>query len=366
MRMNLAITGWSVLTSAGIGRAAFASVADSASGPHPPASVQGLYSDPLPNPCGHALVTLDVRKELGRKGTSSIDRRTVLALIACRDALSDARLEISPATCHRVGVALGTTWGSLQAMSDYTKDSLLEERPYLVEPARFPNTVMNCASGQAAIRFGLKGANATIAGGRIAFFSVLEYTNMMLRRNYADTILAGAVEEFTPHTAWARHLLGDQSSVPAGEAAAVFVVERDGDAPAGRGVVGRVRSAATAYVTGPKAAGALSEGLARCIRRALDQAEAQPADVAFAVTMEGEEEAGGCVERIALASLWPGPGLERAATRTRFGDCSSATGALQLGMALVRSTRTAGTRASVVLMTGWTDDGGVAAAVLEA
>lgn len=362
--MNLAITGWSVLTSAGIGRTAFASAVGS--GSNPAGSVQGLYPDPLPTPCGHALSALDVRKELGRKGTSSIDRRTALALIACRDALADAGVEIDPATRHRVGVALGTTWGSLQAMSDYTKDSLLEERPYLVEPARFPNTVMNCASGQAAIRFGLKGVNATIAGGRIAFFSVLEYASMTLRRSYADTILAGAVEEFTPHTAWAQHLLGGPSSVPAGEAAAVFVVQRDEDGRSGRDVIGRVRSVATAYVLGPQAAGALSAGLTRCIRRALDQAGAQPADVGFAVTMEGEEEAGGCVERAALAALWPESGLDRAATRAQFGDCGAATGALQLATALVRRNRPNGGLAAVVLMTGCTDDGGVAAAVLEA
>ena len=205
--MNLSIIGYGVLSSGGVGPAPISDAIVHRHGPpHPGVQVQGLYDDVLPAEYAHAFVEFDARASLGRKGTASLDRRTALALVACREALSDGQVSVSDDNRHRMGVVLGTTWGSLKSMSDYTKESLLEERPYLVEPSRFPNTVMNCAAGQLAIWNKLTGVNATIAGGNMALLSVLEYSANLFRCGYADTILAGTVEEFTPHNAWAHHL----------------------------------------------------------------------------------------------------------------------------------------------------------------
>src|SRR5207248_2320963 len=86
---------------------------------------------------------------------------TIESLGAGERELEDGGLEVDDRGRGRVGVVLGTTVGSLRSMSDYTRETLIEERPYLVSPALFPNTVMNCAAGQSAIRHGLAGINAT-------------------------------------------------------------------------------------------------------------------------------------------------------------------------------------------------------------
>ncbi len=377
--MSLAITGWSVLCSAGIGVDAFTGLLDAhGDGASRAPDVRGLYEDALPAATAHAFVDLNVRATLGRKNTTSLDRRTVLALIACRDALGDGGVRVDDETRHRIGVTLGTTWGSLKAMSDYTKESLLEDRPYLVEPARFPNTVMNCAAGQAAIWFGLKGVNATIAGGHLAFLNVIDYTANLLRCGYADTILAGAVEEFTPHNAWANDLTrgngtagasgsnGSNGSGLAGEAAAVFVIERADEArAAGRRIDADVLSVATGFAPGGAAGGRLRTSLAGCLRRALARAGVAPEAISVIVSSDASGDARESVEAGAVADVFGNAAPVRLAPRAIVGDCQAAMGAMQVASLLAWHRGRPARDGAVSLITGWTDDGGVGAAVVK-
>ncbi len=57
---------------------------------------------------------------------------------------------------------------------------------------------MNCAAGQSRIKFGLQGPNVTVAGGPMAMLNVLRYTRNLINWVYAEALLAGAVEEFSP------------------------------------------------------------------------------------------------------------------------------------------------------------------------
>lgn len=198
---GLSISGYGVVCAAGRAPADLLQTGDVR------VDVRGRYAEPLPHPTA-AVADVDVRAELGRKGTSFLDRATVLTLVACGDALRDAGLDLDAVDLARVGVVLGTTTGSLKSTMDYCCDTLTQERPYLVNPVLFPNTVMNCAAGQTAIWFGLRGLNATVAGGPVAFLHALRYATGALRRGYADMLLTGAVEEFTPHTAWDTALTG--------------------------------------------------------------------------------------------------------------------------------------------------------------
>jgi 3-oxoacyl-[acyl-carrier-protein] synthase II len=358
--MTLAITGWSIVSSAGIGvRTVVATSAQPAT-----ADARRLFAQPLPLPAAraHTLGELDARKILGRRGTASFDRRTVLALIACRDALADAAIPVDDHTRTRIGVALGTTWGSLQAMSDYTKDSLLDERPYLVEPSRFPNTVMNCASGQAAIWFGLKGVNATIAGGPLAFLHAVSYTATLLRAAYADTMLVGAVEELSPHLAWSDHLTNAHADVPVGEAAGIFVVERpDVAAAAGRRVMAEILSVAVAFAPGGMAGDRMRPALEGCVRRALCGADVTPRDVVAAATCAAIDDP---LEGATLDAVLGPNGSPRIGVRTYVGNCYAALGALQAGALVAGYQDGTIPEGRPSLLTGWNADGGVGAAVI--
>jgi 3-oxoacyl-[acyl-carrier-protein] synthase II len=357
----VAITGWSALTSAGIGpEAVAAALAQTNGGLHPGHEVAHLYEHRLPAQTGHALVDFDVRDHLDRKGTSFLDRCTSLVLVTCGHALTDSALEVDDETRDRIGVMLGTTSGSLRSMSDYTRETLIEERPYLVNPALFPNTVINCAAGQTAIRYGLRGVNSTLAAGQIAFPAVLRYAARTLRRRGADALVAGAVEEFTPHRAWVTHLTQAQDAgLPVGEGSAVFVVERAEEARrAGRHVDAEVLAAVTAFCPTNGQRDGLAKGFAACVRRALDQAGVEPGEVALVAA----GAAGGVEEAVLAEAL--GRDVETIRVKSVFGECDAASGALQAASVLALHRDDPARDGQVSLLTAWTREGGVGAVVL--
>lgn len=138
-------------------------------------------------------------KYLGIKGLRNLDRTTLLALVAAKLAVDDTKLQITKENAHHVGVVLGSTMGSVHSISSFDIESL-REGPRFVNPARFPNTVINSPASQISIRFGIKGLNATIGAGFISSFSALEYGLDMLRTNRVKVVLVGAVEELCSET----------------------------------------------------------------------------------------------------------------------------------------------------------------------
>lgn len=124
----------------------------------PERSPVGADADAYPPRPVRAVHGFDVKTHLGRKGTKYLDRLTSFGLVACKEVLEGA--EVSGG---RTGVVLATNTGSVSTHSSLLYDTLTLEKPYLVNPGQFPNTVMNSTSGQIAIRNGLRGLNATVA-----------------------------------------------------------------------------------------------------------------------------------------------------------------------------------------------------------
>ncbi|NUR59917.1 MAG: beta-ketoacyl synthase [Catenulispora sp.] len=365
MTATLAISGWGVLSAAGTGAQEFAGTLAGAA-PSRAADVTAMFEEPLPQDRAHALVGFDVRAHLGRKGTSFFDRSTALALVACGQALADTDLEVGEANTGRVGIALGTTTGSLKASSDYSRETLVNEKSYLVNPILFPNTVMNCASGQAAIWYKLKGVNATIAGGPLAALSALRYARNAISRGYADALLVGAVEEFSPHTAWLTEQLYPEAAgrVPTGEGAAVFVVEAaDADRAGRRQPDAEVLALEVGEFAPPGEMPDPASGLAAVIRRALAAADVNAAAVELIVTGESGVPELDAVERDAIAATVPG--APRLLPVKHFtGEARAASGALQIAAVLAHHRADPARDGAVSVVTACSPDGSVGAAVL--
>ncbi len=353
----LQVIGWGLASSAGAdGDALVGALAE----PPPPADVSGMYDTPLPSPRAHALVGFDVRAELGRKGTSFYDRRTALAVVTCGRALADARLQVTDANRHRIGVVLGTTAGSVRSSVDYAVDTFTQDPPYLVNPALFPNTVMNCAAGQSAIRFKLNGVNATLAGGRMAFLTVLRYSANTFRSRQADFLLAGAVEEFTPHNAWMSTVRRDDG-LPAGEGGAMFVLR-----PAGATVqLHRPDAEVLAVALGfcPRD-GDRAGAMAGCLRRALGAGGVPGRQVRVAAI-------GGADDEQAADAGWRAVHLAVGHTRWRrlevdgvAGDNPTAAGALELAAIVASHRRAPELDGQVSVLVAQNREGAVGAAVI--
>jgi hypothetical protein len=159
--------------------------------------------EPSGEPPMRRRADFNVREELGRKGTVFLNRAGGLFLAACQRLRTRIGDDLWPDS--RTAVVVGTSLGSLRSMSEYARDTLVEDRPYLVNPALFPTTVMNFVAGQTAIRFGFEGPNTTVAGGPLAFLQAVEVAS---RARDVDHVLVGCVEEATPHDGWMARLRG--------------------------------------------------------------------------------------------------------------------------------------------------------------
>ena len=354
----LAVTGWSAVSPVGTGAAGFTEVvrAGRAGG----ADVSGMFDAPLPSDRAHAIPDFRAADHLGRKGTRHLDRSTALALVATKLALESTDAAVDDDTGGRVGLVLGTTAGSIRTTSEFSRDTLVEERPYLVNPVMFPSATINCPAGRSAIWHGLRGVNATVAGGQMAGLNVLRYGANLIGSGHVDVLLAGAVEEFSPHMAWGHRALTDGYDVPLGEGAAVFVVE-DADRVRARGRTPEAEVLASAFGTGAPedTARTLEAGIVRALRLAgvdADEVWGVATGEHGVAGLDGAEDAG------VRAALGDGP--VRVRVKRLVGECNSASGPFQLAALLAHHRSDPGLDGRVAVLTSVSSDGAAGAAVV--
>ncbi|MGA1871447.1 MAG: beta-ketoacyl-[acyl-carrier-protein] synthase family protein [bacterium] len=136
---------------------------------------------------------------LGKKGLRYFDRSTLLLNVALHLALEDSRIEISAHNTYDTGIVVGTTMGSVRSISEFDKSGLTEG-PSCVNPAHFPNTVINAPASRAAIRYDIRGLNATISSGFCSALDAAIYAYDMINLNRVSTIFTSAVEELCHQT----------------------------------------------------------------------------------------------------------------------------------------------------------------------
>jgi len=174
------------------------------------------------------IADFDAVAYLGKKGLRDLDRSTRLVCSAARLALDDSGLIVSENSSRAVGVAIGTTFGSLHSIAQFDRSGLLEG-PRFVNPSHFPNTVINSPASQVSIRFAIRGFNTTLSTGFCAALDALSYAADFIRLGRADAVLAGGVEELCEETFRLFHDLGHLSGMNGNEPVSrPFDAGRDG------------------------------------------------------------------------------------------------------------------------------------------
>jgi len=210
MKKRIVITGIGVLASNGIGKDAFwKALREGKSGIKP---VTLFDTSNLKSKLAGEISNFDPKAILGPKGLRNLDRTTLLAMCASKMALEDAKLPypVPEEETDIYGVSLGSTMGSVWSISEFDKESL-REGPRAVNPALFPNTVINSPASHISIKFNIQGFNSTIATGFCSSLDVLYYAvNMMNLYDY-KVVLTGGVEELCEQTYKGFHKIGHLS-----------------------------------------------------------------------------------------------------------------------------------------------------------
>ncbi|CAM5244536.1 MULTISPECIES: beta-ketoacyl synthase N-terminal-like domain-containing protein [Streptomyces] len=358
------VSAWSAVSAFGVGREAFGAGVR-AKVPAVTALDPERWAAPTDRAC--LVPGGEPRELLGRKGTRSMDRVTALAVAAVGRLLDDGEGTRIPGLAEDTGLVLGTSNGSVGSIMSFTRDSLTQDRPHLVDPARFPNTVMNCAAGQSAIRHGLRGPNVTIAGGRASALLALNHAQRLQRCGHARTVVCGAAEEFSAERAWldwharGEHLPAESGEAPlTGEGCAVLLLEAGTEAGAGRAPLAEVAAVEIALPADEKDAGPV---LADCVRRALRRADLTPADL-WALAPADATGPYGDRERTALAEVLGGHDPLRLSCTGLLGDTGAASAAFQIAALLASAEDDPAAAGRAALVTTADPDGVVGCAVL--
>ncbi|WP_051377165.1 beta-ketoacyl synthase N-terminal-like domain-containing protein [Paraburkholderia dilworthii] len=339
-RLGIQIASWEALSPVGTGSSAFRATGDATAAP------QGLSPElaalDFPTDIQYRPTYFDAPAILGTKGIRTLDRTTALTL-STATLLHQRMGRPDGVPLDRTGFVVGTSTGSIRSTSDFTRESLIQPRPFLVNPALFPNTVMNCAAGQCGIRFKAQSVNATISGGRLSGLLAFKYASQMLRRGYVDMLITGSVEELCPQSAWAHRQLiahGCRRDVPLGEGCSMFAL-------AGPTVTQTLASTVSGSVSDilalqygryfdPLAARATAvEGIQACIGDALAQAGIEAREIDRSVLCASSDVGNGELEMLAATHVF---GSQLAADSgnlvEQFGDTYSATFSLAVGWLL--------------------------------
>jgi len=350
-RGDLVISAWSATSPFGLGADALAA---GLRGGRSTASEVDVQTWGGPYHRAGLVPDFDVPRLLGSRGTRGMDRSTALAVVTMGMLLRDSGIAETGGRPGSgpgrpdIGVVLGTGCGSAKSIMDFTRSTFTGERPFHVDPALFPNTVMNRAAGQSAIWYGLKGPNTTIAGGALTALLALNYARRMYRAGRCATLLCGAVEEYSAQRGWLEHRGGRGSGEVdglLGEGCAMFVLEPEGVAvEQGRRPLATLLGLRFRAVP---AGGAPSDELARCIEDVLDQAGAAPSDVRV---VAGCDTGGPLAdhEAKALAQVLGAVGPAYRSSRSLIGDTGAAAGAFQLASAIAAIEPASGERLALV------------------
>lgn len=282
---------------------------------------------------------------LGNKGIRVLDRTARLLCVAAQMALASSGIEGSESSAAdpEMGLVCGTMFGSIHSITSFDWSGL-EDGPNLVNPMDFPNTVINSAAGQTAIKFKLGGINTTICCGPASGLYALNYAADFLRLGRARALLAGGVEELSEEaflgfqkngilsaTGAARPWAAARDGAVLGEGATLLVLET-ADAARARGAQPWAEIAGFGCAQDAHSTSAFdisADGATAAIRMALDSAGVSAGQVACFVAAASGSRPGDAMEARALLNIF-GPRFAEVpvcAPKAALGESLGAAGA---------------------------------------
>lgn len=239
-------------------------------------------------------------EHMDKKSARRMELFCQFAAVAAGEAMQDAGLDMEKEDAWRVGCAIGSGIGSLQAM-EREHGRLTEKGPSRVGPLFVPLMISNMAAGNVSIMYGLKGKSINVVTACATGTNSIGEAFRTIQYGDADVMLAGGTEGavtpmgiagFTALTALSDSQDPQRCSIPfdkersgfvMGEGAGVVVLEelehaRKRGAHIYAEVLGYGCSSDAYHITSPAEDGA---GAARAMQNALDDGHVAPEQLTY-------------------------------------------------------------------------------------
>ncbi len=285
----------------------------------------------------------DPRLHFDDKRLSVLDRFAQFAVVAARAAVRDAQLHFDAELALRTATIIGSGVGG-QTTTDDCFRRLYADKVEKVHPMAIPRQMLNAATSQISIEFGLKGPAYAVATACASGTHAIGQAFHMIRAGTVPVAVAGgseacltvgtikaweALRVLSPDTC--RPFARDRSGLVLGEGAAVVVLEawehaQSRGAPIYAEMVGFGMSADAADITAPSL-----DGAARAIAAALADARAKPESVDYVNahgtgTLLNDRTESAALHRVFGVSV---RGLAVSSTKAVLGHGLGAAGALE-------------------------------------
>lgn len=239
-------------------------------------------------------------KYMDLKAAKRMETFCQFAVAASKQAIDDARLDMEKEDLTRIGVSVGSSIGSLQAI-EREHQKLLEKGSKKISPLLVPTMLSNMAAGNVALAFGLKGKCTNIVTACATGTHCIGDACRYIQCNEVDVMVAGGTEAvispigiagFSALTTMTTETNPERASIPfdkersgfvMGEGAGVVVLESYEHA-VNRGakilgeIVGYGATCDAYHITSPSEDG---EGATRAMLYAIKEAGIRPEDVDY-------------------------------------------------------------------------------------
>lgn len=321
-RRRVVITGVGAITSLGIEkRQIWTSLCEGKSGIKPFASFDSSAHDVH---FGGEASDFDPARWFDVKEARRLDRFAQFAVAAAVLAVEDAQLKTDYCDLTRVGVLIGSGMGGLQEL-ETQHSNLVNKGPSRISPLMVPKLMVNAASAQVAIRFGLKGPNYALVSACTTGGNAIGEATRIIQRGEADAMVVGSSEAVitplgvggfsamkalstrndAPQKA-SRPFDKDRDGFVVSEGAGVLVIE-DMEMAKKRGayiyaeILGYGLNADAYHIAAPEASG---DGAIRCMKSALKDAKCNPEDIQYINAHATSTPIGDTIETVAIKNVF--------------------------------------------------------------
>ena len=339
---RVAITGLGCVSAMGLGRQAFWDGIRAGRPAIRPLSI--LRCENLGIRVGAQVPGYDPSCHFDAKRLSLLDRFSQFALLAAREALDDAGLELTDGLGRQTAVILGTGTGGKTTDDDAFRELYGKGNPR-VQPSVIPRLMVSAATSQLTIEFGITGPAFTVSSACSSANHAIAQAFWFVRQGVAPVAIAGGTEAcftFGTMKAWealrvmapdtCRPFSRDRRGMVLGEGAGIVILEsleaaRERGAEVYAELAGAGMSADAGHLIQPSEAGG-----AQAMEMALGDAKLSPREVQYINAHGTGTQANDVTETRAIRRVF-GAHADRLAvssTKSMHGHALGASGALEL------------------------------------
>ena len=340
--MRVAITGLGCVSAMGLGRRAFWDSIRAGRPAISPLSI--LPHENLGIRVGAQVTGYDPSCHFEAKRLSLMDRFSQFAVLAAREAVDDAGLELTDGLGRQTAVILGTGTGGKTTDDDAFRELYGKGNPR-VQPSVIPRLMVSAAASHLTIEFGTTGPAFTVSSACSSANHAIAQAFWLVRQGMTPVAIAGGTEAcftFGTMKAWealrvmapdtCRPFSRDRRGMVLGEGAGVVILEpleaaRERGAEVYAELAGAGMSADAGHLIQPSEAGG-----AQAMEMALGDAKLSPHEVQYINAHGTGTQANDVTETKAIRRVF-GPHADRLAvssTKSMHGHALGASGALEL------------------------------------